>query len=89
MSKVKNEDYGYSYTKYKETVKKCVAKYQKENRPKLNEYMRNYYSDPEKKRKHYESVKKYRAKKRLEKKKKKEQEERDKIIKRYIDSKKA
>ena len=59
----------YSYDKYKETVKRCVAKYQKENRPKLNEYMRNYLSDPEKKKKHYESIKKYRAKKKLEREK--------------------
>ena len=89
MSETKKEDYGYSYDKYKETVKRCVYKYQKENRPKLNKYMREYYKDPEKKRKHYESVKRYRAKKREQKKKLKEKEERDKIVKRYIDSKKA
>ncbi len=89
MSQVKKDDNGYSYNKYKETVKRCVYKYQRENRPKLNEYMRNYYSDPEKKRKHYESVKRYRAKKREEKKKLKEKEERNKITQRYINKKKV
>ena len=59
----------YSYDKYKETVKRCVSKYQKENRDKLNLYMRNYLSDPEKKKKHYESIKRYRAKKKLEREK--------------------
>jgi len=68
MTEIKGEN-TYSYDKYKETVKRCVAKYQKENRPKLNEYMRNYLSDPEKKKKHYESIKKYRAKKKLEREK--------------------
>ena len=51
MSETQKKDYGYSYDKYKETVKRCVYKYQRENRPKLNEYMREYYKDPEKKRK--------------------------------------
>jgi len=84
MSETQKKDYGYSYDKYKETVKRCVYKYQRENRPKLNEYMREYYKDPEKKRKHYESVKRYRAKKREQKKKLKEEEERKRITQRYL-----
>jgi hypothetical protein len=84
MSETNKKDYGYSYDKYKETVKRCVYKYQRENRPKLNEYMRNYFQDPEKKRKHYESVKRYRAKKREQKKKLKEEEERKRITQRYL-----
>jgi hypothetical protein len=69
MSEIKREDYGYSYNKYKETVKKSVSKYQKEHRPKLNEYMREYLKDPEKRAKHLDSMRRYRARKKAQKQK--------------------
>jgi hypothetical protein len=72
------------YEKYKETVKRCVSIYQKNNRNKMNEYMRNYYTDPEKKKKQQEYMKRYRQRKREEKKLEKE---RKRIVDKFINNK--
>jgi hypothetical protein len=72
------------YQRYRETVKKCVSIYQKKNRPKLNEYMRNYYTDPEKREKQRECMRRYRAKKKREKELEKE---RKRIVDKFINNK--
>ncbi len=80
----KREPITYSYDRYKETVKKCVSRYQKRNRPKLNEYMKEYLSDPQNRERHKIAMKKYRAKKKKEKLKKlKDEEDLQKLIKTY------
>ena len=68
------------YQRYREIVKKCVSIYQKKNRTKMNEYMRNYYTDPEKREKQRECMRRYRERKKKEK-------ERKRIVDKFINNK--
>ena len=74
-NKTKKQPITYSYERYKETVKRCVKRYQKQHREKLNEYMRDYLKDDLKHKKHLESMKRYRAKKKAESMRAKESED--------------
>jgi len=70
----------HNYKRYREIVKKCVSIYQKKNRTKMNEYMRNYYTDPEKREKQRECMRRYRERKKKEK-------ERKRIVDKFINNK--
>jgi hypothetical protein len=81
--KIKKTPITYSYERYKDTVKRCVKRYQKQNREKLNEYMRDYLKNEEKHKRHLESMKRYRAKKKAQSMRAKESED-DEYMKKLL-----
>jgi len=70
------------YQKYKETVKKSVAKWQREHKEEKNAYNREYHkADPERHQRRLDNMKVYRLRKLAEKKEQAEKEKAEKAEK--------